>query len=53
LKNPLILLVDKKVSNIQSVLKFLQYAGEHKRQLMIIGEDVDGEALATMVLNKL
>ena len=52
-KNPLILLCDKKVSNVQSILKFLEYASQNKRQLIIVGEDVDGEALATIVLNKL
>merc|ERR1719163_2452593 len=52
-KNPLVLLADKKVSNVQSILKFLEYASQNKRQLLIVAEDVDGEALATMVLNKL
>merc|ERR1719253_1485730 len=52
-KNPLILLADKKVSNVQQVLKFLEYASQNKRQLIIVAEDIDGEALATLVLNKL
>lgn len=52
-KNPLILLSDKKISNVQSILKFLEYASQNKRQLFIVAEDLDGEALATLVLNKL
>jgi len=52
-KNPLILLSDKKISNVQSILKFLEYASQNKRQLIIVAEDIDGEALATLVLNKL
>jgi chaperonin GroEL len=52
-KNPLILLCDKKISNVSSILKFLEYASQNKRQLVIVAEDIDGEALATLVLNKL
>ena len=52
-KNPLILLSDKKISNVASILKFLEYASQNKRQLVIVAEDLDGEALATLVLNKI
>ena len=52
-KNPLILLADKKISSVQSILKFLEYASQNKRQVLIVAEDIDGEALATLVLNKL
>jgi chaperonin GroEL len=49
----LILLSDKKISNVASILKFLEYASQNKRQLLIVAEDLDGEALATLVLNKI
>ena len=52
-KNPLILLADKKITNVQQILKFLEYASQNKRQLLIVAKDLDGEALATLVLNKL
>jgi len=44
----LILLLTRKL-----ILKFLEYASQNKRQLIIVAEDIDGEALATLVLNKL
>ena len=49
----MILLSDKKISNVASILKFLEYASQNKRQLVIVAEDLDGEALATLVLNKI
>lgn len=52
-RNPLILLADKKISNIQSILKFLEFAGQNKRPILIVAEDVDGDAITNLVLNKL
>ena len=52
-ENPLILLVDKKVSSIQSVLKFLEFSNRNKRPLVIVAEDVDGDAITNIILNKL
>ena len=48
-----ILLTDKKISNIQEVLPLLEQIVQQGRKLLIIAEDVEGEALATIVLNKL
>ena len=52
LENPLILLCDKKISSIKEVLALLETCSKQNKPLLIIADDVDGEALAAMVVNK-
>ena len=53
LENPYILITDKKISNIQEILQLLEELVQHGGKLLIIAEDLEGEALSTLVVNKL
>jgi len=53
LENPLVLLFDKKISSVQAILPVLEQVSKVQRPLLIMAEDIDGEALSVLIVNKL
>ncbi len=53
MENPLVLLANTKVSTLQQIYKYLEYASQQSKSLLIIAEDIESEPLATLILNKL
>jgi chaperonin GroEL len=51
-QDALVLYSEKKISSVQSIIPALELANTHRKPLVIIAEDVDGEALSTLVLNR-
>merc|ERR1712159_299708 len=53
LENPYILIINKKIENLQQIIKLLELIMQTSKQLLIIADDIEGEALATLIINKI